>query len=456
MKRIAFPSIGTIAQHSLVKGEWEMSIREAAVRMDSEKVSSLVIEGVNQERYVFSVDDLLEFVHAGGDCEIPLSRFPVRRLSCVSEKLKLLVVLEHLEQNGLRHLGVQDAEGRLVGVVTHTDILAAIDPAVLLERKTVGELVSRSEPVLFTSDWILEDVIHHFMRAEDAVLVMEEGRPAGIITTKNVFEIISSGGDASKPLSAYMSSPVITIPANASISDTLSQLKKHRIKRAIVVDDAGRLQGVISQSELVGYAYGSWIHILKDHSAELQELVEMLSERARNLEHLSTTDVLTGLGNRRLMQQKISEEIERIRRYDVTAFSFVIADIDHFKQINDRHGHQVGDEVLKSIGKIVQESVRKMDVAIRWGGEEFAVMLANTSLGAAIEYCDRVRRAVEAAIFQQGVKLTLSFGVGEYIKSETEFELFRRVDKALYRAKQNGRNRVESDAGASRDDLATG
>jgi CBS-domain-containing membrane protein len=111
-----------------------------------------------------------------------------------------------------------------------------------------------------------------------------------------------------------MSSPVITAHTGTTINESLLQLKQHRIKRTIIVDDEQQLVGVIPQSELISYAYGSWMNILKDHSSELQELVDMLEVKARRLELLAVTDVLTGLGNRRLLHRKMDEEVERIGR----------------------------------------------------------------------------------------------------------------------------------------------
>lgn len=265
------------------------------------------------------------------------------------------------------------------------------------------------------------------------------------MTTKDVFKIISSGADTEKALGEYMTSPVITTPKTTSINQALLQLKQYGIKRAIVVDEDQQLLGVITQSQLVGYAYGSWIHILRNHTSELQELVEMLQVKTQSLEVLTITDVLTGLGNRRALNQLVAEEIERISRYNAASFSVLLLDIDHFKQINDVHGHLIGDDVLKIIGKLLKNSVRLTDQATRWGGEEFSILLRNTPMFAAAEFAERIKNIIAATIFPNQIKLSVSIGVGEYIPSEGEREFFLRIDRALYRAKQSGRNRVEVD-----------
>jgi len=444
MKHAAFPSIGAIAQKTVLHCDPTIPLREVATLMAQQKVSSVVTQDPQGWR-IFSIEELLAYVHKEGDCDLPLNTRELRRLDCLPADEKLLVVLEYMDNNGLHHVGVVDERGDLAGIATHSDILTSIDPAIFLERKTIGELVARHQPVMFTGDWILEDVMHHFRDTEDAIIVVDEGKPVGIVTTKDVFGLIFSGADVCRPLSTLMSSPVITAHAGTTINESLLQLKQHRIKRTIIVDDEQQLVGVIPQSELISYAYGSWMNILKDHSSELQELVDMLEVKARRLELLAVTDVLTGLGNRRLLHRKMDEEVERIGRYGASGFSLVMVDIDLFKGINDTHGHMVGDLILKAVATQVEQLIRKTDIAVRWGGEEFMMLLSHTTLEAAVMFAERLRLAIQQHAFVSGIRVTISLGVGEYVPGENEFELFQRIDRALYRAKLGGRNRVEAD-----------
>ncbi len=448
MKHAAFPSIGTIAQKTILRCDGGTPLRDVTNLMAQHQVSSVVTQDAGGWR-IFSMEELLAHVHGGGSGDVSLDAFELRRLDCVPADEKLLVVLEYMDSNSLHHVGVLDGGGELMGISTHSDILTSIDPAIFLEKKTLGEMVVRHEPVMFTGDWILEDVMHHFRDTEDAIIVVDEGRPVGIVTTKDVFGLIFSGANTCKPLSALMTTPVITAHHATTINESLLQLKRHRIKRTIVVDDAQQLVGVIPQSELISYAYGSWMNILKHHSSELQELVDMLEVKARRLELLAVTDVLTGLGNRRLLHKRMDEEIERIGRYGANSFSLVMIDIDHFKRINDTHGHMVGDVILKAVAAEMKEAIRKTDAAVRWGGEEFMLLLSHTALDAAEAFAERLREAIEAYLFVSDIRLTISLGVGEYVPGENEFELFQRIDRALYRAKLGGRNRVEVDRQAS-------
>ncbi|MFA6969796.1 MAG: diguanylate cyclase [Gallionella sp.] len=446
MEYQVFPTIGAIAHKSPLKGEFDFSVQTAAKLMCEQNVSSIVIEQ-GEDKYIFSIEDILGFVHNGGDCETRLHSAPFRKISCMSENERVLNALDFLEQNEQRYLGVVNQQGEMIGIITYSDLMHSIDPSVLMERKTVGDMISRTTPVMFTADWVLSDVIHHLRRMEDSIIVVESGRPIGIITAKDIFAIVTTEKGTDGVLSSYMTSPVITTPLHCSISDALLQLREHNIKRIIVVDEQQRVAGVVTQSELIGNAYGSWINLMKDHTAELHELIEILEERMRNLERLTVTDILTGLGNRRMLHQQMVEEMERIQRYNASSFSLVIFDIDHFKQINDRFGHLVGDEVLKAIASEIEQLIRRSDTAVRWGGEEFAVLLPNTPVVAAGQFANRLREIIDQFAFGNDVSVTISAGVGEYLSKEDEKSFFQRVDRALYKAKANGRNLVEIDTG---------
>lgn len=444
MKNYAFPKLGAMAKKMLLQGDLNISVQTATRLMYEKGINSLVIEE-GMKRRIFSVEDMLSFVRNGGDRQSLLSTLAIQELHCLSECEQVLVALQWLKKTKSRYVGVLNSQQALIGIVSYTDILSSIDPAVLMAHKNVGSLMTRQLPVTFTADWILEDVVHHLKKIEDAIIVVDEHRPIGIITTKDILNIMAQGQAMNRPLASYMTSPVNTVLHSSLISEVLLQLKDEHYKRAIVVDDEKRLLGVLTQSEIIGFAYGSWIDVLKNHTAELLELVGMLKEKTQGLEKLVITDELTGLGNRRLLHQRIQEEIERIQRYNTGPCSLVIVDVDHFKNINDRFGHLVGDDVLKAIAHALDELVRKNDVAVRWGGEEFAVLLTHTTLSDAVAFAERFRGMVEQLNLTRGITITVSAGVAEYLPNEAEAHFFQRVDRALYRAKDKGRNLVEFD-----------
>lgn len=159
----------------------------------------------------------------------------------------------------------------------------------------------------------------------------------------------------------------------------------------------------------------------------------------KELEQLSVTDVLTGIGNRRYFHQKIEEEVVRAKRYE-HSLSLIMCDIDFFKKVNDTHGHNVGDEVLKEYTKLISSLLREADIFSRIGGEEFMIILPHASLDNAKQIAEKLRVAVEEC--HKVIPVTMSFGVVEYIKGEEIEFIFKRVDEALYGAKNSGRNKV--------------
>ena len=160
------------------------------------------------------------------------------------------------------------------------------------------------------------------------------------------------------------------------------------------------------------------------------------------LKKLASTDSLTQAYNRTKFDEILSKETERARRYD-HSLSVVLFDIDHFKKVNDTYGHLAGDQVLKTIVDITRKNIREIDYLIRWGGEEFMIILPETGLDKAEELAERIRQIIEIHQFNEIGKVTVSFGVAQLRKSDSEKTFIKRSDDALYKAKINGRNRVE-------------
>ena len=189
---------------------------------------------------------------------------------------------------------------------------------------------------------------------------------------------------------------------------------------------------------------------LRAMNAELESLVAArtreLVEKNRQLEVLSVTDKLTGLFNRRKLDELLEEELARSRRFAV-GFSVVLLDIDHFKRINDSHGHVVGDAVLAAVAGILNECTREADAIGRFGGEEFLLVCRHATREAGHATADNIRARMEAFAFPDVGTVTGSFGVAAYRDGDTLASLVGRADAALYRAKAAGRNRVELDHG---------
>jgi len=178
-----------------------------------------------------------------------------------------------------------------------------------------------------------------------------------------------------------------------------------------------------------------------------QELGQMLGQLKQAEQDLQM-DALTGVCSRRWLDEFLGAQLPAD---EDDVLCLIMCDIDHFKSVNDTHGHDVGDEVLKVMGRCLNEVVmRKSDYVARFGGEEFAVLLDESNLQGGVAVAERIRKAVEALIIPVGettLRVTASFGVAAAMYGETAKDLFQRADGALYVAKRNGRNRVEAAAG---------
>lgn len=192
----------------------------------------------------------------------------------------------------------------------------------------------------------------------------------------------------------------------------------------------------------------------EDELASIENLISSLLYPLRNCVKYrtaiiaATTDPLTGSGNRQALDNALKREIDLARRND-TPLSVVIFDFDHFKQLNDAHGHQCGDFVLKQVIQEVKRSIRKTDLLFRYGGEEFVLLLHKTSLENAAAVADKVRERIAQTRIHfknEGIDISVSMGAATLQENDIGNSLIERADNALYSAKNLGRNRVCTEA----------
>ena len=211
------------------------------------------------------------------------------------------------------------------------------------------------------------------------------------------------------------------------------------------------LTGSGSEEEIVrGLDLGAVDYVKKPFNRAVLSARIRAALRTKHLHDLLISygqiDPLTELGNRRALEDRLNADLERIKRNELQRLSFIMLDVDKFKNFNDAYGHLLGDEVLIMVAKILQTNIRKYDLAIRFGGEEFSIILPNTSIEDATHIAQRCRMAIEMLEIKVNDKIihvTASFGIA-CITTETDIEsLISIADQALYKAKENGRNRIE-------------
>ncbi len=192
--------------------------------------------------------------------------------------------------------------------------------------------------------------------------------------------------------------------------------------------------------------YRSWV--VRRANARLMTVQEELRKKNEELGRLSLTDPLTGLSNRRAAEPVIQREMDRKKRFGHPV-SLLILDLDHFKLVNDRHGHSVGDRVLETVAREVSSVLRRTDTMARWGGEEFLILASETGLANAVLLGEKVRKRIEEISLPEAGPVSASLGVAECLPGEGFKGWYERADTALYRAKDKGRNRVEAEPAGS-------
>lgn len=182
--------------------------------------------------------------------------------------------------------------------------------------------------------------------------------------------------------------------------------------------------------------------LVQQRTEELEALNRTLKQQIEQAEFQASHDVLTGLYNRRCFEEKLQQEISRVRRY-FNPLSLILIDIDDFKIFNDRHGHAVGDLVLKDVADLLKQEIRDADILARWGGEEFVIILPETSCAHAADKAESLRQCIASTRFDNHEGITCSFGVTEFKPGDSADSLFSRTDRALYQAKDRQRNNVQ-------------
>lgn len=280
-----------------------------------------------------------------------------------------------------------------------------------------------------------EDFIYYFAPIDDYMMGTVAEKSVLFKRINNVFLVIVSWVILISMLSILQSikaSYMITSP----IDKLTKVLGKNRDGEYTKIDLKGD-----EEIEYFVAQYNDMIDRITEFTHELEEKVQTrtkkIQKQKEELKKLSQTDTLTGIYNR----NKLNDIVIQRQKYDVM-YSVIILDIDDFKAINDKYGHDIGDEILKEFAGILKRNTRASDFLGRWGGEEFIIICSNIKKEQASQIAEKIRVKIESFYFYKDLKVTASFGIAQYAKGISYDELFKLADNALYKAKNSGKNRV--------------
>lgn len=294
---------------------------------------------------------------------------------------------------------------------------------------------------IFESDAVVQKVLEFFvLNGADAVIITDKGSPFGIVTDKDMLRIVSNCDNTGLPIKEFTSHPLVMFDSTTSIGDVIDRMSEMPFDK-IVVHSQNKIVGIIDRRHLLTMCYNHLTPLIKHEYNMVHSLMGLIGEDDRDLLKMATTDTLTGIGNRRLFEEVFQAHQSLGDRYEVNLF-LLLFDIDNFKSINDTFGHGVGDSVLKELARLVGKSIRKSDIFVRWGGEEFAILLRYSDPIAVMKVADHIRKRIDKNSFETIVHVTCSFGLTSIEPDETLEAVFERADKALYRAKGDGKNCV--------------
>jgi len=185
----------------------------------------------------------------------------------------------------------------------------------------------------------------------------------------------------------------------------------------------------------------NYFHDKKRYIATFSNITKIALKNKTD-QYKATHDNLTGIYNRHKLNDLLQSHFSPMMSTEVQSFVFILFDIDHFKEINDTYGHLIGDEVLKQLTSIIKANIRGHDIFVRWGGDEFILIIEDITSEKAIKIAEHLCRTIEQSIFNKVGQLTCSFGVSTYRNGDTLTEMISRVDKAMYNSKSSGRNQV--------------
>ncbi len=437
------PTVFDIASKDIISIDISKTLAQAIKIIAQSNFRTIVI--INDHTYhILTASKIIEFKINCVDINSKLSELDIPSAKILEKDLSILNVLSQIDSTS-DYMVVTNKENDLLGIISHTDIINNIDPEMLMKRKTIKSLMVQYKPNFVYEDLSCLETIKLMqeLQTDSVIVINNKEEPLGIFTTKDLLDLLHDNSDFNQKISLYMSSPIISLNHNTTISKALDFIKEKKFKRIVVVDENNKVSGIVTQKELLRMVYNKWIEFIKEEGSKISKSNEELLLEKTKLEKLASVDFLTKLYNRQKIDSFLIYEIAKITRYNSQSFCTLLIDLDYFKKINDQYGHLVGDLILKEIASILSLYSRSSDLVARWGGEEFMIMLSHTTLEEAMLVAQKIRLTIQNHKFTKDIHLTCSIGISQYHQNDTKDTLMHRADIALYRAKDTGRNAIE-------------
>jgi diguanylate cyclase len=437
-----FPKINEIATKDVVAVECTLSLKDTIKILKTSHHRSVIVIH-DSDYHLFSANDLIKISLNAEDLDIKLEDMPLKIVPQISRDASVLDAMD-LVHSGIEYICVVNDDRSLFGLVTNSDIISSIDPETLMENFRVKDYFNKTIDINFIDKKESVKKAMKIMNSSnsDCVIVTAENKPTGILTIKDTVYIIANNISLDSKIENFYSFPLQTIPEDFTIKEAISFINTKHFKRVIASNSKGTITGIINQQELISYSYNHWASMMKNYHDELLKLNKQLREKSDKLQTMATTDMLTKLYNRHMFTELFDKFLEKKRRKEEDTMVLALLDIDNFKSINDRYGHNIGDEVLINVANLLATTLRSSDISARWGGEEFIILLTNTDIDKGFITIDKLRDLISQSAQDVVGNITVSIGITEVNDNDTLQNSIKRADDALYKSKQNGKNQV--------------
>jgi len=437
-----FPVISELVTTDVTLLNIDATLNATIELMYNQNHRSVIVQDCNRF-YIVTASDLLKLKLKNYDFNQKLSNIRLVEIPIIQDDKNILEAISFLEQS-IEYISVLDKNNSFCGIITHTDIISNIDPETLMDNYKICDLININKPICkVVENTKTLDVLTKMVENNlDNVIIERDNQPIGIITTKDVMRLLKSSADLFVDIATYMTSPLETLKETSTLKEAISFMNKKHFKRIVVVNDKDEIVSIMLQRELISLSYSKWATIMKEYSSELSQINELLHKKTKKYEEMASVDQLTGLYNRyKFTELFVSLYATMVKREN--DMSLIMLDIDHFKNINDTYGHNIGDKVLVDISNILKHYFRNVDIIGRWGGEEFVVLVPTANSMNCEKLADKIRIAIQEAKILDDLEVTASFGITQIKLGDTLEIAISRADEALYDAKNSGRNTIK-------------